>query len=138
MRRYDSECIVCGAHEFLPFGQRTDGVHVLQCARCGHGIVEQFQENVETLYSDEYFSGPPDSAIGYQEYAHTGEQGVAWASCLLQILKAQGKVLDIGCANGLALKLLGNGYDRFGIEPNERMAREASGSGVQMIARDLL
>ena len=138
MRRYDSECIVCGAREFIPFGQRTDGVHVLQCARCGHGIVEQFQENVESLYADEYFSAPPDSAIGYQEYAQNAEQGTAWAAPLLRILKPRGKVLDIGCANGLALQLLGKGYECFGIELNEHMAQEASRSGVQMIAHDLL
>ena len=138
MRRYDSECIVCGAREFIPFGQRTDGVHVLQCARCGHGIVEQFQENVQSLYADEYFSAPPDSAIGYQEYSQTAEQGIAWAPCLLRILKPRGNVLDIGCANGLALQLLGKGYDCFGIELNESMAQEATRAGVQMIARDLL
>lgn len=138
MRRYDSECIVCGAREFIPFGQRTDGVHVLQCARCGHGIVEQFQENVQSLYADEYFSAPPDSAIGYQEYAQTAEHAIAWAPSLLRLLKPRGKVLDIGCANGLALQLLGKGYDCFGIELNESMAQEARRSGVQMIARDLL
>ena len=138
MRRYDSECIVCGAREFIPFGQRTDGVHVLQCARCGHGIVEQFQENVESLYADDYFSAPPDSAIGYQEYAQTAEHAIAWAPSLLRILKPRGKVLDIGCANGLALQLLGKGYDCFGIELNESMAQEARRSGVQMIAHDLL
>jgi len=138
MRRYDSECIVCGAREFIPFGQRTDGVHVLQCARCGHGIVEQFQENVASLYADDYFSAPPDSAIGYQEYAQTAEHAIVWAPSLLRILKPRGKVLDIGCANGLALQLLGKGYDCFGIELNESMAEEARRSGVQMIAHDLL
>ncbi len=138
MRRYDSECIVCGAREFVPFGQRTDGIHVLQCARCGHGIVEQFQENVQSLYADDYFSAAPDSAIGYEEYAQTAEHAIAWAPSLLRILKPRGKVLDVGCANGLALQLLGEGYDCFGIELNDSMAQEARRSGVQMIAHDLL
>jgi glycosyltransferase involved in cell wall biosynthesis/SAM-dependent methyltransferase len=138
MRRYDSECIVCGAREFIPFGQRTDGVHVLQCTRCGHGIVEQFQENVQSLYGDDYFSGPPDSVTGYQEYAETAEHSIAWAPSLLRILKPRGRVLDIGCANGLALQLLGEGYECFGIELNDSMAEEARRSGVHLIAHDLL
>ena len=35
MKRYDSVCTICGASNFLPFGQRSDGIHVLKCAVCG-------------------------------------------------------------------------------------------------------
>ena len=138
MKRYDSVCTVCGARDFRPFGQRTDGIHVLQCAACGHGIVEHFQVNVEGLYEDEYFSSVPGSAIGYTDYTVAQEQGVAWAASLLRILKPGGKVLDIGCADGRALQLLGKGYNCFGIELNDSMAEKAARSGVRIIARDLL
>jgi len=136
--RYDSVCTLCGARDFRPFGQRTDGVRVLQCAVCGHGIVEHFQDDVQSLYGDNYFSAAPDSAVGYNDYAFAAEHGVAWAAALLRILKPGGKVLDIGCANGRALQLLGEGYDCFGIELNESMAQQATRAGVRMIARDLL
>ena len=33
---------------------------------------------------------------------------------------------------------MGRGYDSYGIELNERMRQEATRSGVQMIAHDLL
>jgi len=136
--RYDSVCTLCGARDLRPFGQRTDGVRVLQCAVCGHGIVEHFQDDVQSLYGDNYFSAAPDSAVGYNDYAFAAEHGVAWAAALLRILKPGGKVLDIGCANGRALQLLGEGYDCFGIELNESMAHQATRAGVRMIARDLL
>jgi glycosyltransferase involved in cell wall biosynthesis/SAM-dependent methyltransferase len=136
--RYDSVCTLCGARDLRPFGQRTDGVRVLQCAVCGHGIVEHFQDDVQSLYGDNYFSAAPDSAVGYNDYAFAAEHGVAWAAALLRILKPGGKVLDIGCANGRALQLLGEGYDCFGIELNESMAQQATRAGVRMIARDLL
>ena len=138
MKRYDSVCTICGARDLLPFGQRTDGIRVLRCAVCGHGIVEHFQDNVQSLYEDEYFSAVPDSAIGYEDYAAGAEQGVAWAASLLRILKPGGQVLDIGCADGRALQLLGEGYDCFGIELNDSMAQQATQAGVRMIARDLL
>jgi glycosyltransferase involved in cell wall biosynthesis/SAM-dependent methyltransferase len=138
MKRYDSVCTICGARDLLPFGQRTDGIRVLRCAVCGHGIVEHFQDNVQSLYEDEYFSAVPDSAIGYEDYAAGAEQGVAWAASLLRILKPGGQVLDIGCADGRALQLLGEGYDCFGIELNDSMAQQATQAGVRIIARDLL
>jgi SAM-dependent methyltransferase len=138
MKRYDSVCAVCGARDLRPFGQRTDGIHVLQCTACGHGIVEHFQDDIQRLYGDEYFSSAADAAIGYKDYAIAAEHGVAWAASLLRILKLSGQVLDIGCANGRALQLLGEGYDCFGIELNESMAQQATRAGVRIIARDLL
>jgi 2-polyprenyl-3-methyl-5-hydroxy-6-metoxy-1,4-benzoquinol methylase len=135
--RYDSICNICGAHRFLPFGQRSDGIHVLQCANCGHGIVQQFQDDIEKLYGDEYYSSEPASPIGYHDYGLTAEQGVAWAASLVRILKPAGNVLDVGCADGRALQLLGDGYNRFGIELNEGMADRARQAGVEIIARNL-
>jgi glycosyltransferase involved in cell wall biosynthesis/SAM-dependent methyltransferase len=90
------------------------------------------------LYDDAYFSAARDPAIGYEDYAAGAEQGVAWAASLLRILKPGGQVLDIGCADGRALQLLGEGYDCSGIELNEGMAQLATRAGVRIIARDLL
>jgi SAM-dependent methyltransferase len=138
MKHYDNICTVCGAYKFLPFGQRSDGIRVLQCGECGHGIVEQFQDDVKSLYGAGYFSAPPDCPVGYSDYASAADQGVAWAASLVRILKSGGDVLDIGCANGRALQLLGDGYNRFGIELNEDMAQQAEQAGARIIARDLL
>lgn len=137
MTRYDSACAICGGTDLLPFGRRADGIPVRQCAACGHGMVEYFRDDVQDLYEDRYFAGKSDSAVGYQEYLSTAEQGVAWAASLLRLLKPSGRVLDIGCANGVALQFLGEGYDRFGIELNEGMARLAAGAGIRIIAHDL-
>ncbi len=137
MKRYDSACNVCGSCDLLPFGQRTDGIPVLQCAACGHGIVQQFQDDVQGIYGDEYFSAASESAVGYTDYSLAAEQGVAWAACLARLLKSGGRVLDIGCANGRALQMLGKGYDLFGIELNQNMAEQASQAGVRIIANDL-
>lgn len=137
MKHYDDVCTVCGACKFLPFGERSDGIRVLQCGVCGHGIVEQFQDDVKSLYGPEYFSAPPDCPVGYSDYALAADQGVAWAASLVRILKSGGDVLDIGCANGRALQLLGDGYNCFGIELNEDMAQQAEQAGARIIGRDL-
>ncbi len=129
MKFYDSPCTVCGARDLLPFGQRSDAVHVLRCAVCGHGIVEQFQDRTsKALYGDEYFAAElrvTPSGTKTTNLLPTKAK-LAWAASLLRHLKRRAdRVLDIGCANGRALQLLGEGYEYFGIELNECMAQRA-------------
>src|SRR3569833_1483674 len=138
MRRYDSTCDVCGGHTFHPFARRSDGIQVIACDRCGHGVVESFTDNVDALYTDEYFASPKDSTTGYEDYSYTAENGVAWAAQLIHLLRPGGSALDIGCANGRLLTMLGSRYEWFGIELNEKMAGEARRAGVSVLARDVL
>ena len=137
MKRYDSTCPVCGASEFQPFGERSDGIPVRQCRICGHGVVERFRDDVASLYGNQYFSAPEGSAIGYDDYALEADQGVAWAASLVRLWKRGGAVLDIGCANGRALQLLGASFQTFGIELNEEMGKQAEMTGARVIANDL-
>ena len=137
MKRYDSTCNVCGGHNLHPFAQRSDGVWVVMCKACGHGVVERFTDDIQALYGDQYFASQGDD-IGYAEYAYTAEHGLAWAAALVRLLRPSGSVVDIGCANGRLLTLLGGAYDRFGIEPNATMSEEARRTGSTILARDLL
>lgn len=43
------------------------------------------------------------------------------------------RVLDIGCSNGALLKHLGNGYERFGLEPSADAARVARDRDITML-----
>jgi SAM-dependent methyltransferase len=138
MKRYDSICNICGASDFQPFANRSDGVAVIRCGACGHGVVEHFVEDVRSLYRDEYFTAPESSGTGYADYKSVAEQGVAWVAPLVKLLRPDGRILDIGCANGAALLPLDYGYERFGIEMNVHMAEEAARAGIQVIGHDLL
>jgi O-antigen biosynthesis protein len=137
MRRYDSACNVCSAHDFHFFAHRSDGVPVIVCASCGHGVVESFTEDVDAIYGDDYF-GSQDSTIGYADYSVAAEQSMAWVSALLPLLRPRGRILEIGCANGRGLKTLSSVYERFGVEMNVHMAEQAERDGVQIIAHNLL
>jgi SAM-dependent methyltransferase len=138
MKRYDSICNICGGHSFQPFAQRSDGVPVIACEICGHGVVAQFTEDVQGLYGDVYFAAEKGSDVGYEDYAYNAEHGLAWAAALIRLLRPHGKVVDIGCANGRLLEMLGDGYDRFGIELNAMMAQTARRAGFSIIAGSLL
>ena len=137
MRRYDSACNVCSAHDFHFFAKRSDGVPVIVCASCGHGVVESFTEDVDALYGDDYF-GSQDSTIGYRDYSVAAEQGMAWVSALLPLLRPRGRILEIGCANGRGLRTLSSVYERFGVEVNVHMAEQAERDGIQIVAHNLL
>lgn len=47
------------------------------------------------------------------------------------------RVLDIGCSNGALLMHLGDGFDRFGLEPSAEASRVASQRGVTMLGSTL-
>ena len=43
-------------------------------------------------------------------------------------------ILDVGCFRGDMLSYLGNGFQRFGVEPSKQAAREAERRGVTLVA----
>ena len=137
MMRFDDICNVCGSSEFQPFAERADGIPVVLCRRCCHGVITHFSGAVEALYGDDYFSSK-DASVGYDDYPYTAEHGVAWAAALAQLLLPSGRILDIGCADGHLLRKFGTGYERFGIEPNQRAADECRRNGITVLASDLL
>jgi SAM-dependent methyltransferase len=117
---------------------RADGIAVVACANCGHGIVENFRSDVLSIYSDEYYSAEASPEFGYLNYEFTAEHGLAWAGALASLLLSRGVILDIGCADGRALRRLDSGYTKLGIEVNPEMAGRAGRNGVEVIANDLL
>ena len=138
MIRFDDVCNICGSNEFQPFADRSDGIPVIVCRRCGHGVVAYLPGPVEAFYEDDYFSSPKDASTGYVDYPYTAEHGVAWAAALAQLLLPSGRILDIGCADGHLLRKFGTAYERFGIEPNARAAKECRHHGITVVASDLL
>ena len=133
-------CAVCGGKHLVPFAKRNDGMHIVRCTQCGMGVVDHIPDDLLALYGDDYYgveSGCRQNAHGYTDYAYTGEHGVGWAAALVKLLRpAGGRILDIGCADGLLLGKLGQGYETFGIETNEAIGRLASERGVVVLGRD--
>lgn len=137
--RFDSICNICGSSEFRRLAERYDGIPVIACVRCGHGVVEHFPFDMDQLYSDQYFAAEPAAEYGYTDYEYTAEHGVAWAAALVRLLlPAGGRILDIGCADGHLLRKLPTGFDRFGIEPNAHAAEQAAAAGIHIAASDVL
>ena len=94
-------CNACSGANFKHFTFRKDGVEIKQCIRCGLGVVAELPENTDDYYDDNYYFG--GGSIGYEDYAFMAEHGLGWAAALVKLLSDQGKILDIGCADGYLL-----------------------------------
>jgi glycosyltransferase involved in cell wall biosynthesis/SAM-dependent methyltransferase len=130
-------CSICGGTAFSEAGRRVDKVRVLRCETCGMGRTEAIPQDLLSFYDDTYYSSQSDAAMGYRDYGFTADHGVSWAAALVRLLRGDGRVLDVGCADGLLLRKLGDSYERYGIEVNRGMAEIASAAGIKVIAGDI-
>jgi glycosyltransferase involved in cell wall biosynthesis/SAM-dependent methyltransferase len=133
-------CSICGGTSFGVLGERADGIVVLQCERCRMGVVAEHPLDTAAYYSDAYYAQDEASepgAAGYSEYSMVATHSLAWAGELIRLLSADGKVLDVGCADGHLLRLLGQPYDRYGIEVNEHLREVNERAGIRMLGPDI-
>jgi glycosyltransferase involved in cell wall biosynthesis/SAM-dependent methyltransferase len=130
-------CPVCGGVSFGNLGQRSDGIPVLLCGQCGMGFVAQRPADTAVFYTDEYYRGGGIAGVGYDGYESVSTHSLAWAARLVRLLRPHGRVLDVGCADGLLLRMLGDDYEAYGIEVNEGLASGCAARGVRMLGRDI-
>lgn len=136
-RRIPMICSVCSGATFSKFAIRADGMEILQCSRCGLGVVAHPPECTAAFYADGYYSNP--SGAGYEDYAVMAAHGLDWAAAMVKLMSpAGGRILDIGCADGYLLKKFGPEFEKFGIEANAAAADQAQAGGVRMLGDDLL
>jgi SAM-dependent methyltransferase len=86
-----------------------------RCDHCGYWASD--------LEHDVTSTAAPDSEYELVSYEHTRRANYTAILDLLAKRHASGRLLEIGCADGLFLEMAKQrGYDTLGIEPNEKMA----------------
>src|SRR5215467_13223678 len=90
---------------------------ILQCAQCGLGRAECGGFDIESYYTEDYFSGA--RADGYADYR--GSERVlrrefARTVQFIRDFRKDGRLLEIGCAYGFFLEEARRFYDVAGIE----------------------
>jgi glycosyltransferase involved in cell wall biosynthesis/2-polyprenyl-3-methyl-5-hydroxy-6-metoxy-1,4-benzoquinol methylase len=139
----DTRCVVCGCPTLVAWAQRSDGVAIVRCTKCGMGVIDPIPDDLMALYGDDYYGlgqhkGGSPLRQGYTDYSYTAEHSLGWAAAIVRLLQPTGgRVLDIGCADGHLLAKLDSRYEMFGIEANEATARLATERGVAVLAHDL-
>jgi SAM-dependent methyltransferase len=122
---------------------RKEGFPILRCGSCGSGFLpgDVIPENLEDLYSAEYFQG--DRPTGYPTYladaallARNFTRRLAW----IETHQRPGRLLEVGAAYGFFLKQArARGWDAMGVEIAADCAAAASSrAGVPVVAGDFL
>jgi SAM-dependent methyltransferase len=118
------KCTICD-HTNTEVAFLKNEYRIVKCKDCNHVFTDLILtgENVELIYSDDYFFG---GGIGYDDYTQQErlltKRGEYYAEKMSRYMMP-GAVLDIGSAAGFILKGFENkGWKGTGIEPNSSMA----------------
>jgi len=133
-------CPGCECQEFDHKPSGFPGFRLSNCRRCGTAWTtpQLCPEELESYYNHDYYG--PDNV----KFVKPMEMIVEWmnrvrARQLHRLLKAQGKVLEIGCGRGLLLEQLAKmGHECTGIERSSLAAARANRiSGLQILTQPL-
>jgi len=132
VKDYDyRDCPTCGHKADDPIFIKNQGAYCY-CPSCRH-IYLSNQLSSEKLLA--FYSGYPTSTLEWhlnetEFYRRIYLKGLS----SIQSISAGSKILDIGCSSGLFLSVaIDNGFDGFGVEPNESEAEYARLNGIKVI-----
>jgi len=117
------KCILCNTDDAGLF-LKENGLTALKCRRCGLVYVSPMPPFAEIK---EKYSNSPSTAID-KEISAIGEKTLKAQLdlALIKKFKKNGRVLDIGCAEGAFLSQAAeSGYDPYGIEINKASVKYA-------------
>ena len=117
-------CPACGRATAQRFLYSKNGCDILQCAECGLGRSQTSAFDPGAYYTSDYFSG--GHADGYADYRGAElvlRREFANTVDFIRKYRANGRLLDVGCAYGFFLQEARPFFDSAGIE----IAAEAAG-----------
>ena len=124
------ECVVCGetARRFL-FERNSHPI--VECEGCGLKLVGRRPDkaSLENLYSRNYFTGMAGKdGYGYADYEREREQLQINFRERIHFITDRvngGRLLDVGCAMGFFLEMLGPEWEKEGVDISDYAARYA-------------
>lgn len=135
----DNECRVCGRDRFTVWGEKA-GQILYKCQNCGLVFFFPYPklEELNAFYNDSYHKN--------RNYDGEGDAGLKRKLMYAQdikdletIIPSRGRILDVGCAEGLFLSFLDDSWEKHGIDCSEYAVRKANAKkGVRAYVKDLL
>ena len=116
---------------------------IYRCRACGNGFLpdDAIPADLEALYRPEYFSGGVETGYpAYLQDARIIERNFAARLARLESHRAPGRLLDVGAAYGICLKVArARGWRSMGVEIAAECASAAERfAGVPVVAGDFL
>jgi SAM-dependent methyltransferase len=127
-------CPACGLHTPHQHLYAKNGCDVLRCAECGLGRAEATHFDASAYYTEDYFSG--GHADGYADYRGAEQvlrREFARTVDFIRRYRANGKLLDVGCAYGFFLQEAKRYFDVSGIELAQEAANYCRERGLNVL-----
>lgn len=134
--RTDPTCPVCGARAAGLAGRWND-LAVWRCEECDHRFVAPVPDpsQLAAIYEVGYYQGST-RPTGFQDYAGLHDARIRMFGRHLDLIVrhgGEGRLLDIGCANGdFLVQARQRGWDVLGVDPSAARA-EAIAAGVPLV-----
>jgi 2-polyprenyl-3-methyl-5-hydroxy-6-metoxy-1,4-benzoquinol methylase len=116
-------CNLCGSAASVPLHQKLG---IIKCADCGLARADHVPpgEELQKLYSEQYFRSSDSGALGYDDYAaDRANIAKTFGKRMAEIERwtgRKGRLLDVGCAMGFSLEAArGRGWEPHGVEISE-------------------
>ncbi len=105
---------------------------LLRCRRCGF----QFKDPpIDALTLRECYARA--AADHWEDRPDPRKRRFDTLAAVLEHHAPGRRILDVGCSNGAILEYLGDGWQRFGLEPAPAAARVAAGRGIEILGAAL-
>jgi SAM-dependent methyltransferase len=135
-----SVCLLCGSAACAALPAVVDYEHgipgqwpVVQCGRCGFVFIwpAPREEEIPSFYPSQYYSYSGGGSIDWlyqMVYALDAKR-------IKRLIGARGKILDVGCGSGDALKRMRDfgDYELWGLEIDRGAAQQARANGLAVI-----
>ena len=134
-------CPVCGSQE-SEFELEKNGYTLVRCTPCSLVYVNPMplQAEIEEFYRREYYDQQAfKEVMGFPHHYLNDRDPVEVASIvpvlkLLERFSVPGRLLDIGCGDGMFLRIAREwGWDPCGVEPSSKAASEAQSAGIPVV-----
>lgn len=134
--RQNNTCLICGSKSQMKMGIRGNReysgavpdasphitTNIVQCKNCGFIYTDPLLEGAELLEKEHYSTAKTYKTANTESIIEMFHKRLE----IIQKIKPKGSVLDVGSGKGELLHCLKeNGYEIFGIEPSEGLAKFA-------------
>lgn len=129
------ECVSCSPlHAVVDYEHGIKGEWpIVQCDRCGFVFIwpAPREEEIPSFYPSQYYSYSGGGSIDWlyqMVYALDAKR-------IKRLIGARGKILDVGCGSGEALKRMKNygDYELWGLEIDQKAAAQGRANGVSVV-----
>jgi SAM-dependent methyltransferase len=125
-----ARCTVCGS-ETRVLGGRGAAFPLSLCPRCGHRFAEVGGYDLSRAYGEDYDGFRPD--LRFEESLR------AFFRAHVVPRAPEGKLLDVGCGAGTALRIAGEfGFDALGFDVSQAAADACVAKGLRAVAGDFV